>query len=284
MDKMRKNSESNIIPSPEPSENKVTKMTECSRVQNHFLFDFSTGELIKVSCKAYKCPECGPRKKFKLQKAIEKYVKSWDRIRMFTFTFSSNIFSGLNMEEKLKLASKIWKTFRDSIRKSHVLTHFEKNFQYIKTIELQENGSPHFHALVDRFIFHSRIDKIWKSAIRQNTDYKGTLGSVNIQGGIRKGDAGKYITKYVTKQLIDIESKYNFRRWSKSGTVTIFEKREKIGDWLFIHLYSSSMSVSSVIEFAIYQRELKKKAPNLLFCIQEKEKPPEGQKFEYGAD
>jgi len=256
MDEMRKNSDS-----PNSSAEK------CPRCENRFLYNFDTSEIIQVSCKAYKCAVCGPRKRFKLQKAIEKHVSKWDRIRMFTFTFSSNVFLNQNMKEKLQLASKIWKTFRDSCRKSHVLTQREKDFQYIKTIELQENGSPHFHCLIDRYLFFSKINKIWKSAIRQNTDYEGNPGSINISGGIRKGDAGKYITKYVTKQLIDFETKYNFRRWSKSGVGTIFETREKSGDWLFISLYSSSISPTSVIEFAIFQKNLAKKAPNQLFAL-----------------
>ena len=273
LSEMRKNSHHNS-----------TQMEQCPRCDNKFLFNFETGEVFPIKCKAYKCPVCGPRKKFILQKAIEKFVKKWDRIRMFTFTYSSHIFANMNIKEKLQLSSKIWKTFRDSIRKSRSLTEREKQFQYIKVLELQENGSPHYHCLIDRYIFHSKINKIWKNSIKQHTNYSGNPGSVNIDGKIRQGDAGKYITKYVSKQLLDIETKYNFRRWSKSGVGTIFEKREKSGNWLFIHLYSSSISVSSVIEFALYQKTALKKPPEQLFYLPPKEIPEITEKDQYGYD
>ena len=270
-------------PNVEPQEQE-----KCPRCAGKYLFNFDTGEIKPSFCKAYKCPVCGKYKKFKLQKAIEKFVSTWDRVRLWTFTFSSNVFYGLNTEERLRLASKVWKTFRDLIRKDILLSRNEKSFTYIKFVELQKNGSPHYHALFDRFIHQPKLNKLWQKAIQYNTDYKGTPGNANVNGGIPKKTAGRYVIKYITKQLEEIDQDINFRRWSKSGRGSIFEKHAVVGDWIFIALNSDRHSVISVIEFALWQRELAKKKENQLFTLQTaEEKPPDdpiNEFFEYPFD
>lgn len=260
---------------------------KCPRCKGSFLFNFDTGEVKEAYCKAYKCPVCGDWKKFQLQKAIDKFVSSWDRVRMWTFTFSSHIFNGMNTNDRFRLASKVWKTFRDLLRTAKFIGEKERNFQYIKIIELQKNGSPHFHALVDRYVYQPKLNKLWQTAIRYNTDYKGTLGNANVSKtdeSVSKKNAGRYIIKYITKQISEENLNFLFRRWSKSGKGTMLAKREKSGDWLFIHLNSDRYSITSVIEFAIFQRENVKKPPNELFSIQVPEKITDIDIFEYGND
>lgn len=260
---------------------------KCPRCRGNFLFNFETGEVKEVYCKAYKCPVCGDWKKYELKKAIDKFVSGWDRVRMWTFTFSSHIFNGLNTEERFKLASKVWKTFRDLLRNTKWIGEKERNFQYLKIIELQKNGSPHFHALVDRYVYQPKLNKIWQTAIRYCTDYKGTLGNANVsktEENVSKKNAGNYIIKYITKQLEDIQTNFVFRRWSKSGKGSMFATREKSGDWLFIHLNSDRYSVTSVIEFAIFQRENVKKPPNQLFTVPIPTQEEVEEAFIYGMD
>ena len=264
-----------------------SEQEKCPRCRGNFLFNFETGEVKEVYCKAYKCPVCGDWKKYELKKAIDKFVSGWDRVRMWTFTFSSHIFRGLNTEERFKLASKIWKTFRDLLRSTKWIGEKERNFQYLKIIELQKNGSPHFHALVDRYVYQPKLNKIWQTAIKYCTDYKGTLGNANVsksEENVSKKNAGNYIIKYITKQLEDIQTNFLFRRWSKSGKGSMFAHKEKSGDWLFIHLNSDRYSLTSVIEFAIYQRENVKKPPNQLFSIPPPEPSTKISEFNYGDD
>lgn len=257
---------------------------KCPKCRGKFLFCFSTGEIKEAFCKAYSCPVCGNYKKYQLEKAINDYVKSWDAVRMWTFTFSSHIFDGLNLEERIKKASTIWKTFRDLLARDIYASHFVKKFQYIKIMELQKNGSPHYHALLDRFVYHATMQRIWQKAISYHTKHKGSPGGVEVEGNISKRIAGKYITKYITKQLTDIKENILFRRWSKSGKGSMFAKKEVSGEWGFIHLYSSSVSITSTIEFAIWQREEVKNAIIPLFPILKPPEPPPINDFFYGTD
>ena len=145
----QKNSK-DICSESQKAKNPFTETKECERCQGKWLFNFETGEIVKLQCKAYKCPVCGPKKTFFLKKFIQKYIDSWQNVTLWTFTFSSHIFEKMNLQERLKLASKIWKTFRDLIGRDKSLSEYQKAFQYLKVVELQENGSPHYHAVVDR--------------------------------------------------------------------------------------------------------------------------------------
>lgn len=276
-----------------PAENAInlhhthSKQEKCPRCRGKFLFNFDTGEVKEARCKAYICSVCGDWKKYELKKAIEKFIESWDRVRLWTFTFSSHVFYKMNVQERMKLASKVWKTFRDLCRSSGILQNTEKNFQYVKFVELQENGSPHFHALVDRFVFQPKLNRIWQRAIQVHTNYTGTPGNANVSKNdntISKKTAAKYVIKYITKQIENSDLNFLFRRWSKSGKGTMFAKREKSGDWLFIHLNSDRYSVTSIIEFAIFQREKEKKPPNELFSVPTTIIPENSENFEYGND
>lgn len=64
----------------------------------------------------------------------------------------------------------------------------------------------------------------------------------------------------------------------------MFAKREKAGDWLFIHLNSERYSVTSVVEFAIWSREHVEKPPNQLFSVPTIILDKNSENFEYGND
>lgn len=254
----------------------------CQRCRNIFIFNIETGEVCRVSCKSYSCPHCGRKKVQKLYSAINQYVKKWDRIRMWTFTFTDKCFYGLELEDRCKLASAIWKRFLDLTRQNKSLIGSQRNFQYIKVLELQKNGSPHYHLLVDRFVNIHTLIPIWKKAIEEKTGINIYGGSIMMDGKIRKGDAGKYVTKYLVKTLSELPTNTRMRRWSKSNKVSIFWKKNSSG-WVCFHLYSSQISISSVIESYMYLENLKKEDKFPLFP----DKPPEitsAKKIVYGND
>lgn len=271
--------------------NPFTNDQKCPRCEGRWLFNFDTGELVEAKCKAYKCPVCGPKKTFFLKQFIQKYIDSWQNVTLWTFTFSSHIFEGMKLQEKLTLASKVWKSFRDLIARDKSLSEYQKSFQYLKVVELQENGSPHYHAVIDRFIRQQRINQLWKKAIQYNTTYTGTPGNANFSPPtkqLKKKNVGAYITKYISKQISDIQEDVNFRRWSKSGKGSIFPKYESIGDWVFLSLNLDSQCVTSALELLILKREDEKKRPNTLFSLGEppgrSKVKPKTENFEYGYD
>lgn len=259
----------------EKAKNPFTNSERCPRCDGRWLFNFDTGEIVEAKCKAYKCPVCGPKKTFFLKKFIQQYIDTWQNVTLWTFTFSSHIFTDLNLQEKLTLASKIWKSFRDLIRREKSLSEYQKSFQYLKVVELQENGSPHYHAVIDRFIRQQRINQLWKKAIQYNSNYTGTPGNANFSPPskqLKKKNVGSYITKYIAKQISDIQDDVNFRRWSKSGKGSIFPKYESSGDWVFLSLNLEAQCVTSALELLILKREDEKRRPNTIFSL---DKPPD---------
>lgn len=273
------------------AKNPFSSSEKCPRCDGSWLFNFDTGELVKAQCKAYKCPVCGPKKTFFLKKFIQKYIDKWQNVTLWTFTFSSHIFVNMKLQERLKLASKIWKTFRDLLARDKSMSVYQKNFQYLKVVELQENGSPHYHAVVDRFIRQQKINQLWQKAIKYNTTYTGTPGNANFSPPnkqLKKKNVGAYITKYISKQIADIQEDVNFRRWSKSGKGSIFPKYESTGDWVFLTLNLEQQCVTSAIELVILRRNDEiKKAESLFYLDKPPDRSEKSQKtdnFEYGYD
>lgn len=291
MKTQNQNNLKDICSESQKAKNPFSNTQECERCQGKWLFNFDTGEIVKLQCKAYKCQVCGPKKTFFLKKFIQKYIDSWQNVTLWTFTFSSHIFSGMKLQEKLQKASKIWKTFRDLIKRDKSLSEYQKSFQYLKVVELQENGSPHFHAVVDRFIRQQRINYLWHKAIQYNSTYKGTPGNANFSPPakqLKKKNVGAYITKYIAKQIADIQEDVNFRRWSKSGKGSIFPKYEKSGNWIFLSLNLEQQCVTSAIELVVLRRNDEIRRAETLFYLDDPPKKPisdiQKDDFEYGYD
>jgi hypothetical protein len=265
----------------------VKKPSECERANGHWLFNFETGELVKAKCKAYKCPVCGPKKVWKLKKYIQKHVASWNEAILWTFTISDKVLSGMSPQEKFRFASRCWKTFRDLLYKNKSLSGSQKDFQYIKTVEVQENGSPHYHAILDRFVWQPTLNKLWIRAIQYNSNYSGTPGNANVSWEnkkLKKKNVGNYITKYILKQIQDLDQNLIFRRWSKSGLGSIYPVKETTGDWVFLVLNLDNTCVTSVIEMLFLNREDAKKTPVELFSHEHIPKNNFVEEFQYGMD
>ena len=265
----------------------MPEQKECPRANGHWLFNFDTAELVKAKCKAYKCPVCGPKKVWKLKKYIQKHVASWNEAILWTFTISDKVLSGMSPQEKFRFASRCWKTFRDLLYKNKSLSGSQKDFQYIKTVEIQENGSPHYHAILDRFVWQPTLNKLWIRAIQYNSDYTGTPGNANVSWEnkkLKKKNVGNYITKYILKQIQDLDQNLIFRRWSKSGIGSIYPVKETIGNWVFLVLNLDSICVTSVIEMLFLNREDAKKTPIELFSSDPPPKINCVEYFEYGND
>src|SRR5205085_198495 len=93
--------------------------------------------------------------------------------------------------------------------------------QYIRVLEFQQNGIPHFHILIDRFVPHEWIRGAW----------------VAIGGGsmvdIRYIDVhrvSRYLSKYLTKELL-LSAPQRSRRVTTSRGISLFEKKKSSGLW-----------------------------------------------------
>jgi hypothetical protein len=103
--------------------------------------------------------------------------------------------------------------------------YFKRDFgvapQYIRVLEFQKNGNPHFHILIDRYIDLEWVRKAW----------------VAVGGGfmvdIRLVDVhrvSRYLSKYLTKELL-MSAPLRCRRVTTSRGIKLFEKTASEFKW-----------------------------------------------------
>lgn len=96
--------------------------------------------------------------------------------------------------------------------------------QYIRILEFQKNGNPHFHILIDRYIAREWIQAAW----------------VAVGGGwmvdIRYVDVhrvSRYLSKYLTKELL-VSAPLRSRRVTTSRGIRLLEKTPTETIWTLI--------------------------------------------------
>lgn len=229
------------------------------------LLNTQTGEIAKLSCKAYACPVCGIRKKMQLQNALERVLSSWESVRMWTFTASSNNLTPVQHAELMRLS---WRKFTKYLRTSPIVPKAIKTIQYIKFVELHKSGHIHFHVLVDKYVHWDFFQVLWVHICKQVFKSEEKISHVNVVGSRDAKAAAKYVSKYVSKAACEksgqhetINSENNlveklvFRLYSKSQKIILFPKNiiaEGKSFWRvvlagsMVFLNSSSMAQVSV--------------------------------------
>jgi hypothetical protein len=91
-------------------------------------------------------------------------------------------------------------------------------------VEPQKSGHAHLHILVDRFIKQKWISDNWSAV--------GGGKIVHIKQ-VDVHRVGRYISKYLTKELLLSSYFSKYRRYSTSRDVKLFEKTEK-GVWKLV--------------------------------------------------
>lgn len=221
-------------------------LTHCPRCENIFFVNSRTGQYLRGQCNTYSCEYCGYRKARKLQNALRDYLKKFKFIRMWTFTFTDKIVQELSTEEKFKFASKAWQNFLIFARRHPKLSKYDRKFQYVKVVELQKNGTPHYHCIFDRYIPRVILNDIWEQVLHKMQVFEGKIGNAYVEGKpFTAGKASNYVTKYLMKTIIELGKKTKFRMWSKSEKVSLFKKREKDYCWYMFVLQSRDLYLSA---------------------------------------
>ncbi len=214
----------------------------CTRVPHLRLFNTSTGESYKIPCNTYSCPVCGPRKARKLRKALEKLLLSWSHIRLWTFTLTNRCFK--DKYEHYKALSECWRRFTIEMRRSKFLSDVQKNFQYVKVCDFHKSGFVHFHCFVDCFLAFHFVNTLWDNICKSFLLETKHTASAHVKLKMSAKNASYYVVKYVLK--VAQSSIIFFRRWSKSGRVSIFEKKKKNLDWICLDMrYELSLQFDS---------------------------------------
>jgi hypothetical protein len=105
--------------------------------------------------------------------------------------------------------------------RTYLKRKFSVSVTYIRILEFQRNGNPHFHILVDRFIPQAWIKSTWQA----------------VGGGrfvdIRYVDVhriARYLSKYLTKELL-LSAPKRSRRISVSRGIHLIEKKKSEEIW-----------------------------------------------------
>lgn len=85
------------------------------------------------------------------------------------------------------------------------LNRFEKflnseNAKYCWVIEFQENGSPHFHIILDKFINYKKVAENWYKIVNSGNENHLKAGTRTEKLRVGRAGAISYIRKYVSKQ------------------------------------------------------------------------------------
>ena len=152
-----------------------------------------------VQCNSWTCPVCGPRKLrrflYSLGYASFNMIKGGYRFRGLTLT--------LGQEARNVDLGKYWHRFRMSLKKAGYL------FEYLWVKEFQKNGKLHLHALITAFIPWNVIKYYWRLATK-DTSYIVWIAQAQVQS------TAAYISKYITKDLLDAPFRKGERRYGMS--------------------------------------------------------------------
>ena len=164
-----------------------------------YFIDSLSGEIFDAYCKTWGCPECGPKKRGKLLDDV-RYGSKLLRVSGYRWRFVS-LSTGPDVDARM--LPKYWARYRASIAK------YGYRFQFFKVTEFQENGTRHYHAIINMFVPWGLLKHLWILA----TDGLGQ--HVDIRKEQLRSPAG-YMLKYMGKGFLDDRFMDHERRYSFS--------------------------------------------------------------------
>jgi len=113
------------------------------------------GTIVKKpnNCNSWDCPECRKKKASILRSRIEEGTskQSW---RLLTLTFDPK---NQSLEECLNTCSHSWDVFAKRLKRAF------PDIAWIKVVEFQLNGYPHFHVIMNQYIHKPFLRSAWMS-------------------------------------------------------------------------------------------------------------------------
>ena len=145
-----------------------------------------TGETAAYRCDSWDCACCGHRMKMNLLEGINQAVEERpDLSRLLTLTVDPSRF--VDRRAAHREIGKAWNRLKAALRSSH------GRFSHIWVREEQENGYPHLHVLVSRYLPQSEVRAAWDRA---------GMGEVVDIRRVEARKAGHYIAKYLAKDAM----------------------------------------------------------------------------------
>jgi hypothetical protein len=181
----------------------------------------------RVNCKCWKCSYCGPRRAKRIKHAIRETAERLQLRRFLTLTLDPSKIEG----DPVRYLNGAFAKLRVYLRRHH-----GGSLQYIRVLEFQKNGNPHFHILIDRWIEIEWIRKAWVAV--------GGGFMVDIQL-VDVHRVSRYLSKYLTKELL-MSAPLRSRRVTTSRGIKLLAKtpREttwtlvKVPIWVLVRIYA----------------------------------------------
>jgi hypothetical protein len=173
---------------------------------------------VKLGCKRWACPDCGPKRARLLKNAIITKATEKGLNRFITLTLNPKACSA---EESAPYIRECWRKFRTYLKREYGVT-----VSFISVVELHKSGYAHLHILVNRYISHNWLKSNWESVGGGQMVWIKYVDCHRIAG---------YLAKYLTKELILAQFKPNQRRYSTSRDIVLFVKQPK-GNWVLLRV------------------------------------------------
>ncbi len=166
----------------------------------------------RVNCKSWNCSYCAPRRAKRYKHAIRATAEALQLQRFLTLTLDPKKIDG----DPVRYLNSTFAKLRVYLKREYGVAP-----QFIRVLEFQKNGNPHFHILIDRYIDLEWIRKAWV-----------TLGG-GFMVDIRLVDVhrvSRYLSKYLTKELL-MSAPLRCRRVTTSRGIKLFEKTPTEFKW-----------------------------------------------------
>ena len=172
---------------------------------------------LRLKCKCWKCPRCGPKKAKQLRYTTIQAAQKLNLKRLLTLTLDPAKLP--NDADSIRYLKECWSKFRVYLGRK-----YQTKVSFIAFMEIQKNGRAHLHILVDRYMPQTWVSQAWQS-----------VGGGRIVD-IRVVDIHRvalYVSKYLTKNLLD-ELPPRARRYSCSRNIQLFSRPSKDSPWKLI--------------------------------------------------
>jgi hypothetical protein len=169
----------------------------------------------RLPCKSWICDYCGPRRAKRYRHAIRSAAEAHHLQRFLTLTLDPKKING----DPVRYLNLAFAKLRVYLRRAYGVSP-----QYIRVLEFQKNGNPHFHILIDRYVDLEWIRRSW----------------IAVGGGfmidIRFVDVhriSRYLSKYLTKELL-LSAPSRSRRVTSSRQIKLLAKPPTDCTWTLI--------------------------------------------------
>ena len=174
--------------------------------------DGSETQYQRLNCKSWNCRYCGPRRARRYKHAIRATAEQLKLQRFLTLTLDPQKIQG---DPVVYLRS----TF------NKLRTYLRRKFgcapKYVAVLEFHQNGNPHLHVLIDRFVEQAWLSTAW--------DAVGGGRIVDIRF-VDLHRVSRYLSKYLTVDLF-LSAPKGVRRVTCSRGIELLERSSMTHSW-----------------------------------------------------